>query len=107
MLSKDWARQAADEIASHWKFGIGRDSYVTDEQRKVIGNNIYEIISRHCPFEQGVLYIPAADLEAVVRQACGQLEKITELVEKLQKPPIIEMRLDSRELAKVLAPKSG
>lgn len=33
-MSKDWIRQAAEELASHFSFGGGRDNYVTDEYER-------------------------------------------------------------------------
>lgn len=46
---KDWMQLAANEIASHWTFGGGRDSYVTDEQRWNVANNFRVIIEKHAP----------------------------------------------------------
>lgn len=50
MTAKDWTQYAAEEIASHWTFGGGRDSYVTDEQRETIAQNLRDIILKHCPY---------------------------------------------------------
>ncbi len=43
----DWMMKAAEELASHFSFGRGADSYVTDEQRQNVANNYLEIIIRH------------------------------------------------------------
>ena len=52
----DWVKDAADEIAKYWRFGSGRDSYVTDEQRALISHNLQEVINKHCPFKPDVAY---------------------------------------------------
>lgn len=46
---KDWITDAATELASHFSFGNGPDSYVTDEQRATVADNYATIIRRHAP----------------------------------------------------------
>lgn len=63
MIAKDWIAEAAKELASHFSFGGGRDSYVTDEQRTNVENNYATIIRVHCPFKPDVAYMPVPRCE--------------------------------------------
>lgn len=45
----DWIDNAAKELASHYSWGIGRDDYVTDEQRTNVANNYAKIIRNYQP----------------------------------------------------------
>jgi hypothetical protein len=63
----DWMTAAARELASHFSFGGGRDSYVTDEQRENVASNYRTIIARHCPLRPDVTYFPLADVVKVLR----------------------------------------
>lgn len=67
---KDWAREVAKELASHFSFGSGRDSYVTDEQRQNVADNYAAIIVKHCPFKPNVAYMPVPRCET-----CAHYEK--------------------------------
>ena len=55
---QDWVIAAAREIASHWSFGSGPDSYITDDQKHHIASNFAAMINKHCPFEPDVAYMP-------------------------------------------------
>ena len=54
----DWITEAATELASHFSFGSGRDSYVTDEQRANVAKHYAEIIVKHCPMAPDTAYMP-------------------------------------------------
>ncbi len=58
MIVKDWALEAATEIASYFSFGVGRDSYVTPEQRTNVAKNYRKIILEHSPMKPDVAYMP-------------------------------------------------
>lgn len=46
---KEWITSAAKELASHFSFGCGPDSYVTDEQRQNVADNYASIIVKYVP----------------------------------------------------------
>jgi hypothetical protein len=46
-MMEPWIIKAAAEIASHFSFGSGRDSYVTDEQRATVTICYADIIEKH------------------------------------------------------------
>ena len=56
MIVEDWVLKAAQEVAQHWTFGSGPDSYVTEGQRAMIAENIATIIRECCPFKPDVAY---------------------------------------------------
>lgn len=57
MISRDWIKDAARELASHFSFGSGPDQYMTDDQRRNITDWAAKVIEQHCPFESGVAYL--------------------------------------------------
>jgi hypothetical protein len=69
-IVKDWAQEAAKELASYFSFGAGRDSYVTDEQRQRVADSYRTIILKHCPMQPDVAYMPVPRCES-----CGHFTK--------------------------------
>jgi hypothetical protein len=63
MIVKDWAQEAAKELASYFSFGPGRDSYVTDEQRQRVADSYRTIILKHCPMLPDTAYMPVPRCE--------------------------------------------
>ena len=70
MMNRDWIADAAAELAGHFSFGPGPDSYVTDEQRANVAKNYAAIIEKHCPMERDVAYmkVPLEQLKQAVKE---------------------------------------
>jgi hypothetical protein len=71
---KDWIAEAAKELASHFSFGVGRDNYVTDEQRQGVANHYASIISKHCPLKPDTAYMPVPRCETCKHWERGVFE---------------------------------
>lgn len=87
MVVKDWMTEAADELASHFSFGGGRDSYVTDEQRSNVARNYAAIIAKHSPFKEGVAYMPVPRCETCVHYDNGRCNEVRPHIGRLRVAP--------------------
>lgn len=62
--TQEVANEIAAELASYFSFGSGRDSYVTDEQRRNVASNYKVIILKHSPFKPDTAYMEVPRCES-------------------------------------------